>query len=483
MPGYFFMASSTSVITLTNTSWVQASTNKSYVKITNRLYQPVFAAVAASGADLAAITTGHIVNFEEEVEFKALASGQNVFVLAPNGAAEVIVTATDSAAGGGGGGDGAVTGPLGRQGDATSVSTALSTEDVAILNGVSGKLPATLGQKTSAASMAVTIASDQTAIPAVGNVASGATDSGNPVKVAGVYNSTLPTLTTGQRGDVQAASDGSLRATMLAVTQSGTDAVANGVIQYPMTVGASTSSVRPLGVATWYYNGTTWDRARGDTNGAYTAGNVAAGVTDAGNPVKIGGVNNTTLPTLTTGQRGDAQLDTRGGIVTVLKGKDNTNFVNVSTLAADAAAALTALAINSQSLVYNGATWDRARGDTNGSYVVRIPVTTAGAAITPVVTSAVASGLVLKASAGNLYGLNVVNGTNAGYVMVFNATSVPADGAVTPLKVYQLPANGAMNLSFDPPIRFGTGISVAFSTTGAFTKTADATAFISGDIL
>lgn len=37
---------------------------------------------------------------------------------------------------------------------------------------------------------------------AMGNVASGATDSGNPVKVAGVYRSTFPTLTDGQRGDL-----------------------------------------------------------------------------------------------------------------------------------------------------------------------------------------------------------------------------------------------------------------------------------------
>src|SRR5687768_16361468 len=36
-----------------------------------------------------------------------------------------------------------------------------------------------------------------------GNVASGATDSGNPVKVGGVYNSTPPTLTNGKRGDLQ----------------------------------------------------------------------------------------------------------------------------------------------------------------------------------------------------------------------------------------------------------------------------------------
>lgn len=34
-------------------------------------------------------------------------------------------------------------------------------------------------------------------------VASGAADSGNPIKVGGKYNSTLPTFTDGQRGDFQ----------------------------------------------------------------------------------------------------------------------------------------------------------------------------------------------------------------------------------------------------------------------------------------
>lgn len=44
----------------------------------------------------------------------------------------------------------------------------------------------------------------------VGNVAAGASDSGNPVKIGGVYNSTLPTLTNGQRGDVQLSSKGTV---------------------------------------------------------------------------------------------------------------------------------------------------------------------------------------------------------------------------------------------------------------------------------
>jgi hypothetical protein len=49
-------------------------------------------------------------------------------------------------------------------------------------------------------------------------------------------------------------------------------------------------------------------------------GNVAAGATDAGNPLKIGGKYNTTPPTLTSGQRGDLQLDSVGNVRVVLGG-------------------------------------------------------------------------------------------------------------------------------------------------------------------
>lgn len=48
----------------------------------------------------------------------------------------------------------------------------------------------------------------------VGNVASAASDSGNPVKVGGVYNSSAPTFTNGQRADLQVNSNGSLNTTL-----------------------------------------------------------------------------------------------------------------------------------------------------------------------------------------------------------------------------------------------------------------------------
>lgn len=111
-----------------------------------------------------------------------------------------------------------------------------------------------------------------------------------------------------------------------------------------------------------------------------------------------------------------------------------------------------------------------------------IPTATATNAITPVVSTAAEGSHVLKAGAGNLYGLSVTTGASAGYVMIFNATSAPADGAVTPIKCYSVPATSSFGASWNNPAAFSTGITVVFSTTGCFTKTISATAFISGEV-
>lgn len=102
--------------------------------------------------------------------------------------------------------------------------------------------------------------------------------------------------------------------------------------------------------------------------------------------------------------------------------------------------------------------------------------------ITPVVSSAAESNRVFKASAGNLYAYQVTTGAAAGYVMIFNATSAPADGAVTPVKCVVVAANSTVGVSINPPEAFSTGITAVFSTTGCFTKTASATAMFSGDV-
>lgn len=102
--------------------------------------------------------------------------------------------------------------------------------------------------------------------------------------------------------------------------------------------------------------------------------------------------------------------------------------------------------------------------------------------LVPVVSTAAEASKVFKASAGNLYAYQVTTGAAAGYVMIFNATSAPADGAVTPVKCVAVPAGATVGVSVNPPEAFSTGITAVFSTTGCFTKTASATAMFSGDV-
>lgn len=96
---------------------------------------------------------------------------------------------------------------------------------------------------------------------------------------------------------------------------------------------------------------------------------------------------------------------------------------------------------------------------------------------------AVSGGFVLKAGTAVLAGMNVTTGASAGYVMVFDAATVPADGAVTPLRCLPVAANTGIDINLrGSPLKFDLGAVVVFSTTGCYTKTASATAFIAGDI-
>ncbi len=102
-------------------------------------------------------------------------------------------------------------------------------------------------------------------------------------------------------------------------------------------------------------------------------------------------------------------------------------------------------------------------------------------------TAALASNLILKASPGVLFGFDVVGDSTAiaatWYVMVFDATSLPANGAITPVKCYPVAAgNPLFSADFGSGgIAFTTGITIGISSTGPFTQTTlGAHAFISG---
>lgn len=105
---------------------------------------------------------------------------------------------------------------------------------------------------------------------------------------------------------------------------------------------------------------------------------------------------------------------------------------------------------------------------------------------TAVTSTSLEANHVITGAAGSLYSFEVQADSTlsaaAWWIMVYNATSAPGDGAVTPIKCYQM-ASGTLGASyaFPNPIAFSTGIVIGVSTTGCLTKTASAHAIISGD--
>ncbi len=107
---------------------------------------------------------------------------------------------------------------------------------------------------------------------------------------------------------------------------------------------------------------------------------------------------------------------------------------------------------------------------------------------TKVSTTALAANLVVRNAAAKLQTFEVQADSTLSaapwWVMIYDATSAPADGAVTPAKCYSIPMGisqigGTFNSG---GTSFTTGITIGVSTTGCFTKTASThAAFISGD--
>lgn len=199
--------------------------------------------------------------------------------------------------------------------------------------------------------------------------ASGGTAAASSTLSGGIYNSSAPTLTTGQQASLQLDVSGNLKTSgtatvsgTVAATQSGTWTVQQGTPPWSVsqsgawTTGRTwsllntTDSVNSVQSGAWT-TGRTWSLASGTDSvasvqsGAWTSGrtwttssttdsivavgNVASGASDSGNPLKTGGVFNTTQPTVTTGQRVDTQSTARGALI-VATGLDALNVGNIT---------------------------------------------------------------------------------------------------------------------------------------------------------
>lgn len=106
-------------------------------------------------------------------------------------------------------------------------------------------------------------------------------------------------------------------------------------------------------------------------------------------------------------------------------------------------------------------------------------------AVAPVKSTAPEASRVLKASAGALLSLTTIIGATNGWLLLFDATSAPADGAVTPAYVFPIDGDGTkgvLSLEWAVPLKFATGITAVFSSTGPFSKTASVTAAFFGQV-
>lgn len=282
-----------------------------------------------------------------------------------------------------------------------------------------GGTSTSLGSKVSASSIPVVIASDQGTFPVTltsttitgtvavtqsttpwivsGAAASGASKSGNPVQIGGVFNTTQPTVTTGQAVEVQATARGAqivstgvdtFNVTVNAALPAGTNVIGHVIIDSGSTTvvtgtvtvsGTVTSNIGTTGGITVAQASTTSGQSGPLIQGAVTtaspsyttaqtsplsltlagalrvdgsattqpvsltsttitgtvavtqsttpwtvAGAAASGASKSGNPVQMGGVFNTTQPTVTTGQAVEVQSTARGAQI-VATGVDTFN--------------------------------------------------------------------------------------------------------------------------------------------------------------
>lgn len=217
-------------------------------------------------------------------------------------------------------------------------------------------------------------------------------------------------------------------------------------------------------------------------------GNVASGAADTGNPVKIGGRYNTTLPTLTNGQRGDAQLTARGSLqITLMNSTGDTPLFTSNTPAVDgwsAGSLSPVIATGAFGMVFNAAgSWDRQRGDVYGTDMVMAARPTAGG-ITQFRRLATADTnlVAVKASAGRVYGYVISNTSAAAkFVKLYNKATAPTLASDVPVRTIMVPAGGIAAYHVGAGLAgFTAGIAIA--ATGAIGDT-DTTALAANDLI
>jgi hypothetical protein len=315
----------------------------------------------------------------------------------------------------------------------------------------------------------------------------------------GAVTTSGPFYTTGTNRPISLDTSGNLRVNCLVGCSAGSGTGANNS-DAVASVGTGLGSTVSYNYG---YNGTTWDRLEVDGSKNLkvncTVGCAGGSSSNASDGVATSSTNGQNLSWgyLWNGTTWDRQPGSAANGTTVNLTKVNGTTLLAGTgaqgagsprvtVATDTATVAGSASIPAGTNIMGKVGIDQTTpGTTNG--VTIAPSAAAGVGQTPVVTGSGASSQVLKASAGNLYGVYATNLTGtAGFLVVLNATSAPADGAITPLACVPLTANGVASINYlpGPPAVYSTGITaVVTSAATCFTKTTGTiTAFIAGQV-
>ncbi len=221
--------------------------------------------------------------------------------------------------------------------------------------------------------------------------------------------------------------------------------------------GQATSNGLVVAARPQTYNGSTYDRIKSVLAGQDTTG---TGIQAVGVQAQV---DETSTTTVTENQFGNLRMDANRQLRVV----DGSTTATYSTGAYDGTN-------NKNPAGFAQAVADAAIS-ANPTKIKAAPSATSTDGITPIASTAAEACHVMKASGGNLYSASGYIGA-AGFIMVFNATSAPADGAVTPVAWLYAAAAGSWSLNYGlMPAVFSTGITICASSTGPLTKTAYST--------
>ncbi|MDE0879995.1 MAG: hypothetical protein OSB00_15240 [Sphingomonas bacterium] len=198
-----------------------------------------------------------------------------------------------------------------------------------------------------------------------------------------------------------------------------------------------------------------------------------------GGVVTSGCAYNSTPPTMANGAAGAVQC-TSTGFPLVAIGNSSGGYATVATISSDTNGSAPGLSTNGRNLTWSGSTWARQAGDASGTFSPLSATSNPAVALSPSVSGSAESSRVLKTASGNFYRASITTAGAAGYLMAFDAATVPSDGAVSPRICRAVAANTTLDVAFNIPVSFNSGWVLVFSSTGCFTKTASATAYFEG---